>query len=66
MCFGPKMPKYANSTPGSPKLRFLRFLSFIRCGSPIRFKQVLNHNLKIILSQDMYKNVFWAQNDQIC
>ena len=30
MCFGPKMTKYGNSAPGSPKLRFLRFLSFIR------------------------------------
>ena len=65
MCFGPKMPKYGNSTPGSLKLRFLRFLSFIRCGSPICFKQALNHNLKIILSPDIYENVFWAQNDQI-
>ena len=59
------MPKYGKSATDPRIVKILKMFTVIRSILPIRFQQALNHYLHIILSQDMSKNVFWAQNTQI-
>ena len=61
-------PKCLNMVirPQAPQnLNTLKMFTFTRSYLLICFQQAINHYLGIILSQDISKNVFWAQNAQI-
>ena len=59
------MPKYGKPATDPRIVKILKIFTVVRSILPICFQQALKHCLHIILSHDMSKNVFWAQNTQI-
>ena len=59
----PNMVIRAYSAPDPRKLKILISFNFTRSVSLIPFQRAFNHYQEIILSHDMPKNVFLAQNE---